>query len=266
MSSLVDSHAHLSSNDFDHDRHDVIQRAFHEGITAILCPAELTDKKELQITFETIREYPSIIAAGGVHPHNAKDFAVDHLQHIKAFAEDKYIMAVGEIGLDFHYNFSHPDEQIKAFRHQLVLAQDIGLPAIIHSRNARNEVLHIIKEVGFTQGGILHCFTEDWEFANEMMAYGFLISFSGILTFPKAQSLRTVAAQAPIQKILVETDSPYLVPVPYRGKVKRNEPVYVKETARVLAGLRNMTLEEIEENTTHNFESLFQIEIKNLRC
>jgi len=123
-----------------------------------------------------------------------------------------------------------------------------------------------VKEEEFTQGGILHCFTEDWEFAKQMMEYNFLISFSGILTFPKAQSLREVAIQMPFEKILVETDSPYLVPSPYRGKIQRNEPVYVKETARFLAELKNVSLEKLAEITTHNFESLFRIEIKKPRC
>jgi TatD DNase family protein len=181
-------------------------------------------------------------------------------------AKDKHILAVGEIGLDFHYNFSPPDVQIEVFKKQLNIAQEIGLPVIIHSRNAKNEVLNVVKEEKFAQGGILHCFTEDWDFAAAMIEYNFLISFSGILTFPKAHSLRDVAIQTPLEKLLVETDSPYLVPVPYRGKIQRNEPVYVKETARSLAGLKNVSLDLLAEKTTSNFESLFQIEIQNPRC
>ena len=265
MSLLVDSHAHLSGKEFDNDRHEVIQRAFREGIGAILCPTEITEEHELQNTLDTIQTYSNIIAAGGVHPHNAKDFTPGCLQKIEALAEDKKILAVGEIGLDFHYNFSPPDVQVDVFRMQLNIAQEIGTPVVIHSRNARDEVLKAVKEEGFTQGGILHCFTEDWEFAKEMMEYNFLISFSGILTFPKARSLQEVAIQMPLEKILVETDSPYLVPIPYRGKIQRNEPVYVKETARFLAELKNVSLEKLAEKTTHNFESLFRIEIKKPR-
>ena len=263
---LVDSHAHLSGKEFDSDRHEVIQRALQEGIGAILCPTELTEANELQNTLDTIQAYPNIIAAGGVHPHNAKSFNPDCIQKIKELAESQNIHAVGEIGVDFHYNFSPPDLQVKVFRMQLKIAQEIGLPVVIHSRNARDEVLKAIKEEEFTQGGILHCFTEDLEFAKEMMEYNFLISFSGILTFPKAQSLREVAIQAPLNKVLVETDSPYLVPAPHRGKIQRNEPVYVKETASFLAELKNVSLEALAEKTTHNFESLFQIEIKKPRC
>jgi TatD DNase family protein len=265
LSLLVDSHAHLSGNEFDIDRHEVIQRAFREGIGAILCPTELTAENELEITLETTLAYSNIIAAGGVHPHNAKNFNPICIQKIKELAESQNIHAVGEIGVDFHYNFSPPDTQIEIFRMQLNIAQEIGLPVVIHSRNARNEVLNAITEEEFTQGGILHCFTEDWEFAKEMMKYNFLISFSGILTFPKAQALQEVAIQTPLENILVETDSPYLVPTPYRGKIQRNEPVYVKETARFLAELKNVSLEKLAEKTTHNFELLFQIEIKKPR-
>lgn len=266
MSLLVDSHAHLSGKEFDSDRHEVIQRAFQEGIGAILCPTELTEANELQNTLGIIQSYPNVIAAGGVHPHNAKGFTPDCPQKIEALAEAKNILAVGEIGVDLHYNISPPDLQVKVFRMQLNIAQEIDLPVVIHSRNARDEVLKAIKEEEFTQGGILHCFTEDWEFAKEMMGYDFLISFSGILTFPKAHSLREVAIQTPLDKLLVETDSPYLVPAPHRGKIQRNEPVYVKETARFLAELKNVSLETLAEKTTLNFESLFQIEIKKPRC
>jgi TatD DNase family protein len=266
LSLIVDSHAHLSGEEFDNDRHEVIRRSFQEGIGAILCPTELTEENELKVTFDTIQAYPNIVAAGGVHPHNAKSFNPDCIQKIIDLAKSHNIHAVGEIGVDLHYNFSPPDTQIEVFRKQLNIAQEIGLPVIIHSRNARDEVLAAVKEEQFTLGGILHCFTEDWEFAKMMMEYDFLISFSGILTFPKAQSLREVAIRTPLEKALVETDSPYLVPAPYRGKIQRNEPVYVKETARFLAELKNVSLEELAEKTTQNFVSLFQIEIKKPRC
>lgn len=266
MSLLVDSHAHLGGKEFDNDRHAVIQRAFLEDIGAILCPAELTNAKDLQNTLDIIQEFPNIIAAGGVHPHNASSFTPDCIKKIKELAEIKNIHAIGEIGVDLHYNFSPPDVQVEVFRLQLNIAQEINLPVIIHSRNARDVILKTVKEEGYTQGGILHCFTEDLEFARWMMGYNFLISFSGILTFPKAQSLREVAIQTQLDKILIETDSPYLIPTPYRGKIQRNEPVYVKETARFLAELKNVSLEKLAEKTTNNFESLFQIEIKKPRC
>jgi len=263
---FVDSHAHLSGKEFDNDRNEVIERAFQEGIGAILCPTELTEENEHQTTLDTIQAHPNIIAAGGVHPHNAKGFNPNCIRKIEDLAASQNIHAVGEIGLDFHYNFSPPEIQIEVFRTQLNIAQEIGLPVVIHSRKARDKVLEAIQDEEFTQGGILHCFTEDWEFAAAMMEHDFLISFSGILTFPKAHSLREVAKKTPLEKTLIETDSPYLVPTPYRGKIQRNEPVYVKETAGFLAELKNVSLEKLAEKTTHNFESLFQIEIKKLRC
>jgi len=262
---LVDSHAHLSGEEFDKDRNEVIQRAFQEGIGAILCPAELADATNLQNTLDMVRKYPNIFAAAGVHPHNAQSINPECDQKIEELSAANTIIAVGEIGVDFHYNFSPQDIQEKVFRQQLRIAQKMSLPVVIHSRNARDTVLKAIKEERFTQGGILHCFTEDWEFAKDMMDHNFLISFSGILTFPKAQALREVALKIPLNKILVETDSPYLVPTPYRGKIQRNEPAYVKETARFLAELKNVSMDEIAKRTTRNFESLFQIEIKKPR-
>jgi TatD DNase family protein len=264
MTYLVDSHAHLSLEDFDHDRDEVIQKSLKAGILAILCPGEVTDPKNLRITLEVATKYSSILAAAGVHPHHAKDFTQESAHKIESLAQKKQIRAIGEIGLDFHYNFSSPEQQIAAFRAQLNLAQQLNLPVIIHSRTAADTVAQCIDEEGFTQGGILHCFTESFEFAQDMLACAFYISFSGIITFPKAHLLREVAKKLPLDRLLIETDSPYLAPVPYRGRVKRNEPVYVKETALNLAGLKGVPIEQLAEATTKNFENCFQIELKNL--
>jgi TatD DNase family protein len=141
------------------------------------------------------------------------------------------------------------------------LAQDLGLPVVIHSRNAANEIASAVEEEGFSNGGVLHCFTENWEFAEHMLKHDFLISFSGILTYPNAQSLRDVAKKLPLAKTLIETDSPYLAPVPYRGRIKRNEPVYVKEVAKTLADIRHIDLGEVAQVTSQNFVTLFPIEI-----
>jgi len=230
---FVDSHAHINSEEFQDDRDQVIARAFQEEIQAILCPVELTEPKNLQIALELIEKHENIIAAAGVHPHNAKDFHVEVASTLRRLASEKKIFAVGEIGLDFHYNFSSPEEQRKAFRSQLNLAQDLGLPVVIHSRNA----------------------------ANEIISHDFLISFSGILTYPNAQSLRDVAKKLPLAKTLIETDSPYLAPVPYRGRIKRNEPVYVKEVAKTLADILHIDLGEVAQVTSQNFVTLFPIEI-----
>jgi len=258
---FVDSHAHINAEDFADDRSQVIDRAFQEDIITILCPAELTESNNLRITLDLIGKFPDIIAAAGVHPHNADKFHQGFAETLKQLSDQKKIYAVGEIGLDFHYNFSTPEEQIQVFRSQLNIAQDLDLPVVIHSRMAANEIAAAIKEEGFTRGGVLHCFTENWEFAEKMLDHGFLISFSGILTYPNAGSLRDAAKKLPLEKILIETDSPYLVPAPYRGRIKRNEPLYVKEVAKALADIRQVDLSEIAHVITANFSSLFPFEI-----
>ncbi|MEE9390049.1 MAG: TatD family hydrolase [Candidatus Aminicenantaceae bacterium] len=261
---LVDSHAHLDMEEFDTDREDVIERARQDGVVAILCPADLTNQKSMQIVFDLIKKSKNIIASSGVHPHQAKLFIPDHCQTIEELAREGKIKAVGEIGLDFYYTHSPPQQQESAFRHQLAAAQNAGLPVIVHSRNSDMRTAQVVEEEHFTEGGVLHCFTEDWELAKRMLDRNFYISFSGILTFPNAGQLREAAKKIPLDRIMVETDSPYLVPSPFRGRIKRNEPAFVKETAKVLAELKKVTLAELAEITTHNFETLFKFEIKKM--
>lgn len=261
---LVDSHAHLDMEEFDEDRNQVVERALQDGIQAILCPSDLTNSKRFMITLDLTEKYENIIASAGIHPHQAKYFNPDHTQKLEELAREEKIKAVGEIGLDFHYNFSPSHEQEEAFRHQLCTAQNLGLPVVVHSRNSGKQVAQAVEEEQFTAGGVLHCFSEDWEMAKQMMNHNFFISFSGILTFPKAHHLREIAKKIPLEKILIETDSPYLVPVPFRGIKKRNEPVLVIETAKVLAELKNVSLVRLAETTSRNFESLFMFEIKKL--
>jgi len=252
----IDSHAHLDMEDFDPDRDEVIRRAFAAGVTAVLCPADLTSDKSLRATLNIVAGHPSFLAAAGVHPHQAKLFSEDHARKLRDLGAGRTIAALGEIGLDFHYDFSTPEEQKRAFRDQLRLADELRLPAIIHSRLAGAEVAAAVRKQGCRRGGILHCYTEDWDTARTMIDLGFYISFSGILTFPKAGSLREVAVKIPLDRLLVETDSPYLAPVPFRDR-KRNEPAFVVETARVLADLKRVSLEKLAEATTGNFFSLF---------
>ena len=251
---------------FNEDRFDVIQSAFQEGIQAILCPAEVTEHKSIHITTELIGTYENIYASGGVHPHKAKDFTPESLTIIESLAKDKKIHAVGEIGLDFHYNFSPPDFQIPAFRQQINLAQKLDLPVIIHSREASQSIIDCIEEEKYARGGVLHCFTGDWDFAQKMLDKNFYVSFSGIVTFPKAFNLRDVARKMPLDHLLIETDSPFLAPVPFRGKIKRNEPKFVKDIAQFIAEIKNISWSDFSEQTTLNFASLFGIEISNLRC
>ncbi len=176
------------------------------------------------------------------------------------------IRAVGEIGLDYHYDLSPVESQKEALRRQLALAAGAGLPVILHSRLAGPDIIAAVDGERFRAGGILHCFTESWDVARAMLDRGFHVSFSGILTFPKAGDLRDVAARVPLDRLLVETDSPYLAPVPYRGSGRRNEPAYVVETARVLAGVRNIPFEDLAEATTANFARLFPFEKAGTGC
>ncbi|MBD3415347.1 MAG: YchF/TatD family DNA exonuclease [Candidatus Aminicenantes bacterium] len=260
---IIDSHAHLNTKDFDEDRDQVLEQAFDSGIKTILCPTEVTDEQNIQTTFQLLERYDQICAAGGVHPHHARLYNDQHEHLIKDMAERGQIVAVGEIGLDFHYNHSTPSKQKLAFQKQLSLAQKLELPVIIHSRSAASDVLACIKKQNFNQGGILHCFTENFEFARTMIETGFYISFSGILTYPRAHDLREIAKKIPSEKLLVETDAPFLTPVPFRNKIKRNEPAFVVETAQVLAELKKMSYKSLAEQMCQNFSSLFKFEISN---
>lgn len=264
---LVDSHAHLDMNDFDGEREQVLLRAREAGVPTVLCPAELTNPQSLQTILDLRREHPGmVLASAGVHPHQAKDFSPAHLDQIRNLASSGSICALGEVGLDFYYNFSPPDAQREAFRRQVLLAGEIRLPLIVHTRQAGPEAADIISESGFEGRGVLHCYTETWDLARRMLDRGFFVSFTGILTFPKAQDVRDIARKVPMDRLMVETDSPYLVPVPWRGRKKRNEPAFVVDVARTLAELKGVSLEELAEATTRNFRALFGFEKREGQC
>ncbi len=243
--------------EFDPDRREVVRRAFGAGLEAILCPGDLAEPRSVPILLELKREFPGVLVAAGIHPHQASRYGPETDLELRRLAADGEIAAVGEIGLDFHYDFAPRDVQAAALEGQLACAREIGLPAIIHSRLSGPEVLAAVDGAKFRNGGILHCFTEDQATAEAALDRGFHISFSGILTFPKARETREVAGRVPLDRLLVETDSPYLVPVPFRGRIKRNEPAYVAETARRLAELRGLSPDSLAEATTRNFYTLF---------
>lgn len=263
---LVDSHAHLDMPEFDADRAETVQRAHGAGVVAILCPADLTRPESLPTIAALAGGSPAVLAAAGVHAHQAKDLSPAHLRELRDLAAAGAIRAVGEIGLDYHYDFSPREAQGEALRAQLALAGEVGLPVILHSRLSGPDIVAAVDGERFNRGGVLHCYTEDWATARAMLDRGFLVSFSGILTFPKAGELREVAAQVPLDRLLVETDSPYLAPVPYRGSGRRNEPAFVVETARTLAGLRGLPLDALAEATTRNFAGLFPFEKAPAGC
>lgn len=258
---LVDSHAHIDLPDFDRDRTLVVDRAWQQGVGWILCPLDLCSEESLK-NGQKIQEKAGnrIFLAAGVHPHQAGQFNSKHLETLKKLATEKKIIAVGEIGLDFHYNFSPPEKQVEVFRLQLELAAELKLPVIIHSRLAEKKLLELVPATGFSSRGILHCYTESLNTARKMVERGFMISFSGILTYLRAEGLRETARKLPLDCLLVETDSPYLTPVPEKQRHKRNEPAFVVSTARQLADLHQISLEKLARITTSNFFSLFKLQ------
>lgn len=259
---LIDSHCHVDSAEFDRDREEVLQRAREAGVRFMLCvgtgePA--SGNFERAVRLAEIHE--NIFAAVGVHPHDAKTYDDEaEKQLINLARTSKKVVAWGEIGLDFYYDHSPREIQIEVFRRQIRVARDLNLPVIIHSRDADRETVEIlIQECSRTDfpGGVMHCFGGTAQAAIELMKIGFYISFAGNVTFKKAENLREAARVVPIDKLLVETDCPYLAPVPMRGK--RNEPAFVAETARFLAEFKNVDLEELARATAENFFRLFRI-------
>lgn len=260
---FVDSHAHIDGPEFDADREEVIQRARDAGVFAILNVGTGDPHSgALERAVELAEKHKDIYTAIGTHPHDARLFDDKAEQRIKDLAkQSSRVIAWGEIGLDFHYDNSPRDVQMEVFRRQLQLARDACLPVIIHTREAEDETIEILKSHLPASGlpGIMHCFSGSLRLAQQAIELGFLISFSGIVTFKKAEDLRAIAEQVPLDRLLIETDSPFLSPVPFRGK--RNEPGHVVEVARCLGKLRGMSVAEIANVTTANFSRLFKLPI-----
>jgi TatD DNase family protein len=256
---FVDSHAHIDGIEFDADREEILERAKAAGVSAILNvgtgdPHSGSFERAVQLA-----SHETVYTAVGTHPHDARLYDDRAEQKIKSLIQNERVLAWGEIGLDFHYDNSPRDVQVAVFKRQLRAARDCGLPVIIHTREAESETIDILKSDygGAERRGIFHCFSGSNELAQRALELGFMISFSGIVTFKKADELRAIAKQVPLDRLLIETDCPYLAPVPYRGK--RNEPAYVVEVARCLAGLLELPLEEIGRITGDNFRRFFAL-------
>jgi len=257
---FVDSHAHIDGGEFDTDRNEVIQRARDAGVSAILnIGTGDPHSGVLQRAVELAEAHADVYTAIGIHPHDARLFDNETEQLIaKLITQSSRVIAWGEIGLDFHYDNSPREVQIKVFRRQLQLAGEANLPVIIHTREAEAETIEILKsQIASAGPGIMHCFSGSSRLAQQAIDLGFYISFSGIVTFKKAEELRTTAKQVPLDRLLIETDCPFLAPVPYRGK--RNEPAYVVEVARCLADLHGISLDEMGEITAGNFARIFKL-------
>jgi len=251
---FIDSHAHLDLSEFKKDMPNVIQRAKEGGIENIITIG--IGIQECKAAMKIAEAYPSIYAAIGIHPHNAKSLDLKILDFLEDNANNKKVVALGEMGLDFFRNHSCRDDQIRSFRAQLDLAKSVNLPVIIHDRDAHEETLSILEEekAGLT-GGVIHCFSGDAEMALKCIDMGFYISIPGTVTFKNAKKQQSVVREIPIEKLLIETDCPFLAPVPYRGK--RNEPLYVTHVAAAIAGIKNMPVEEVARITVLNTKELF---------
>jgi TatD DNase family protein len=256
---LVDSHAHIDFPQFADDREAMLERARAAGVSALLAVGTGPGPEKLDSALPYADQYDWIYASIGVHPHEAKQVTPQHLEELAKLARHPKVIAWGEIGLDYFYDHSPRDIQHQVFRDQMALARDAKLPIIIHCRDAWPDCLALIEEVWRPTGigGILHCFTGTIQEARRGLDAGFLISFAGNSTYPKTQNIRDVAKELPLDRILIETDSPFLAPQPYRGK--RNEPAYVAEVARTLANVRNLSPEELAASTAANFRRLFHL-------
>jgi TatD DNase family protein len=262
---FVDSHAHIDGPEFDSDRDEALRRARDAGVGVILnVGTGDPNSGVLERAVELAENNTGVFVAIGTHPHDARLFDSSAEERIlRLLKQSTRIIAWGEIGLDFHYDNSPRDSQREAFRRQLRLARAANLPVVIHTREAEDETIEILKSewTGSNRLGVMHCFSGSEKLAARSLELGFSISFSGIVTFKKASELRQIAAQVPADRLLVETDCPYLAPVPFRGK--RNEPAYVVEVARCLSEIRGVELQEIETVTTDNFAHLFSIDLQN---
>jgi TatD DNase family protein len=277
----VDSHAHLEGPKFEQDRSQVLERARAAGIEAIVtigngdgpldagCGIRIAEQYDPERGDSAAHAGPRIYATVGIHPHEARLADEAAYSHLESLARHPRAIAWGEIGLDYHYDHSPREVQQQVLVRQMELAGAARLPIVIHCRpsvnseNAWEDLLRLLGEtwVGLGLGGILHCFTGEWKHARAALDMGFLISFAGNVSYPKAENIRESAGKVPLDSILIETDSPYLAPVPHRGK--RNEPSYVVETARTVAQARGMDAERLGEATSGNFRRFFHLQESN---
>lgn len=256
---IIDSHAHIDFPQFAEDREAMLQRARAAGVRTLLAIGSGPGPEKLDAAIPFAEAHDWIYATVGTHPHEAERFTAEHLQQLAALAKHPRVIAYGEIGLDYFHDHSPRDVQQRVFREQMDIARQARLPIVIHCRDAWSDCLALLEEhwrpTGL--GGILHCFTSTLQDARRGLELGFLVSFAGNSTYPKAQNIRDVAKALPLDRILIETDSPYLAPQPFRGK--RNEPAHVVEVAKAIAIVRNLAAEEVASATADNFRRFFNL-------
>jgi len=255
---LIDSHAHIQGKEYAGEVEAVIARARDAGVEKIIAVGGAGDMSSNTEAIALANTFPDIYATVGMHPHDAKDVGADELKKLKELAADPKVVAVGETGLDYYYDHSPREVQRRVFAEFIRLARETGLPIVVHERDAANDAAQLLRGEGEGKiRGVIHCFTGDYEAACAYLDLGFYISFTGIITFKNADPLRDVVRKLPLDRLFVETDSPYLTPVPHRGK--RNEPAYVRYVAETIAKLKRMSLEEVARVTTQNVHKLFKI-------
>lgn len=255
---LIDSHCHLDMAAYAADLQSVVERAHRHNVTGVVTIG--TDLSSSRAAVGIAQKYPSIWATVGIHPHDAESATHMDLSHLSVLAQSnpQEVVGYGEIGLDYAKMYSKPEIQRSLFRNQLALARELNLPIIIHNRDAHEDCLEIITEEGpLLHGGVMHCFSGDLEFAKKVIDLNLHVSIPGIVTYKKAHDLQRVAAQTPLERLLIESDGPFLAPVPYRGR--RNEPVYTLYTAAFVASLRKTSIEVIADQTTKNVRALFKL-------
>ena len=265
---LIDSHAHIDFPQFAEDREAMLGRARAAGVTTLLAIGTGPGPEKLDAALPFAEQHDWIYATVGIHPHEAKEVTTQHLEELARLALHPKVIAWGEIGLDYFYDHSPRDVQQQVFIRQMELARTAKLPIVIHCRPSDNsedawdDCLRLMQQEWSSSGlgGILHCFTGNTAQAKRALDMGFMVSFAGNVTFPKAQQIRDAAVELPLDRMVIETDSPFLAPVPYRGK--RNEPAFVKEVARQLGELRGLSTEEIGARTTENFYRFFSLHEK----
>jgi TatD DNase family protein len=258
---LIDTHCHLDFDRFDPDRDEVIARAAAVGVTRIIVPA--VDGANFAAVLRLTEQYKGIYAAIGVHPNSSAKWRDVWAEEMRPFAEQEKVVAIGEIGLDYYRTWSPKATQKRAFAAQLQLAHDLNLPVIVHNRESDDDVVQMLRESplnGKDRPGVLHSFSTTWEIAKQVLDMGFYLGFTGPLTFKQADELRRVAARVPLDRLLVETDAPYLAPQQKRGQ--RNEPAYVAYVAERLAAVRNMDAAALYQQTTDNAIRLFGNKLK----
>lgn len=253
---LFDTHTHINAEQFNEDREEVIQRALDEGVKEMVVVG--FDRETISGAIELAEQYDFVYAAVGWHPVDAIDMTEEDLKRIEELASHPKVVALGEMGLDYHWDKSPKDIQKEVFRKQIRLAKKVKLPIVIHNREATNDIVEILEEEGAEEvGGIMHCFSGSPETAKRCVDMNFYISLGGPVTFKNAKKPKEVAVEIPVEKLLVETDCPFLAPHPHRGK--RNEPALVKLVAEQIAELKGMDFEELAQKTSDNARQLFGI-------